>query len=1447
MNLEQFFNNLKSQGIQLRVMGNHLQIQSESEMIPPDIKAILDDFEEEIVLWLGGGDESPLGGLKLEFQYDPAGRYDPFPLSPLQRAYWVGRSGALALGDVGTHVYLELRCPELDISRLEAAWNRIIARHDMLRAIVTADGRQQVLAEVPAYSITAYSLPDSSPQEVEAHLATIRSEMDHQLLPVEHWPLFDIRATHLRRNADSEHASPQTLLHIGMDVFFCDFGSLLRVFEQWQHLYEEKPPEPPQAPSGPQFRDYILAEQALEHTSDFAKARDYWMARLPTFPRAPELPLARDPSQITQTRFHRRSAKVDANLWGRIKAQASERGLTANGILLAAFAEVLAYWSKNSAFALNLTFRSLQPIHPDVDRLFDQVVGDFTAISLLAIDCSGASPFEKRAQALQKTMWDDIQHRAFDGLRVLRELGRIRGESSGPLMPIVYTSGLGFNSTVGLEPFGEEVYGSSQTPQVWLDHVVIEKAGELKFSWNTVEDLFPPGLVADMFSAYCTLLERLALDPKTWQMVCPVSLPSYQQTLRDEVNATSAPISQELLHTLFLNQVDSNADRPAVIDSMRTLSYRELRDYANTLGHRLRALGARPGQLIAVLMEKGWEQVVAVFGILMSGAAYLPIDPTLPPERRNYLLDQGEVSFLLTQSRLSHQNALPEHIQVLGVDEVLPDASLALLPVVQTPEDLAYVIYTSGSTGMPKGVVIDHRGAVNTVLDINRRYRVGAEDRVLALSALTFDLSVYDIFGLLACGGAVVLPSPELRGDPAHWVELLVRHDITLWNTVPALLQMLVGYFGGDTSNHDTLRMIAPAQLRLAMLSGDWIPVTLPDQARQIWPKMEVHSMGGATEGSIWSIHYPIAQVDPAWPSIPYGKPLANQTFHVFDQNLQPRPTWVPGELYIGGIGVALGYWKDKAKTAERFLRDAQSGGRLYKTGDLGRYLPDGNIEFLGREDFQVKIRGYRVELGEIEAALLQHPDIKECVVDTVGNPKGHRQLVAYVVGPSAWTQQTATTQSNGPIIPDVHIPGDNTDTVSGLNLSNPIERMAFKLSEPGLRRDLGEIGVALPGNAFDDQRRSLYLSRQSHRRFLAEPLPLEKLGACLSCLAQMRLDGVPMPKYLYPSAGSLYPVQVYVHVKEGRVRDMAEGFYYYHPGRHELIAIDGKTPGSLDLSRLHVEANQIIAGHAAFSLFLVAEMRAIAPLYGRAARDFCLLEAGGISQLLMGQATHHHMGLCPIGILDERMIKDALDLNEHRILVHSLVGGEIDPACIGSWPQMPQDSAAHAKPAPAHWEETIQSYLAGKLPAYMVPSYFVALEKLPLGANGKVNRKALPAPHAGPKLDKLVAPENDMEAQLRTIVQEVLGHEHIGVTHNFFEMGADSVHLTQVLAKLHPIVERPILITELFKYPTIRALAQYLSRADEQTAHEIAAVADRRARAQSRRAARTQGRRSER
>ena len=1302
-----------------------------------------------------------------EVRADVAGRFEPFGLTDVQQAYWIGRTGGFELGNVACHLYVEYEALEIDVDRFAAAWRQIIDRHDMLRMVVDADGRQRVLEHVPPFSVRLYDWSAASAADAEAGIAKIRGRMSHEVRPTDRWPLYDLAVSQL---------PDRVRLHISWDIMVADAWSWNILLGEVAWLYAD--PAAALPPLAITFRDYLLAERSLQAGPRYDQAKAYWMDRLPALPPAPQLPLAAPPSSFSNPRFERRSRRIEAGRWGKIKARARQAGLTPAMALLTAYADVLGAWSRSRRFCLNLTLFSRYPLHPDVDRL----VGDFTSLTILEIDAGVRDCFEARARVVQARLWADLDHRLMGGVQVMRELAR-QHPDIGAVMPVVFTCGLrmtgdGAGETAAPAGLGEVVYALSQTPQVWLDHQVIELGGALQLNWDSVEGLFPPGLLDDAFAAYVDCIERLADDEAAWTGPRAPLMPPAQAELQAAANATAVQLPTGLLHRPFVEQAVAAPDAIALVCGDVRLTYGALLARSAALAHELVAAGAAAGRTVAIVMDRGWQQVVAALGVLMSGATYVPIDGGAPRRRIAQLIEDAAAFAVVTQPGLALDDMPALATLVVGAE--VP--AIAEPPEVETTAgDLAYVIYTSGSSGAPKGVMITHGAARNTIEAINRRFAVTAADSVLAVSSLTFDLSVYDLFGVLAAGGRIVLPDAAEARDPARWAALMARESVTVWSSAPQLMQLLVDHLEGWT---DLEALIA---LRLVMLSGDWIAVTLPDRIRARRPGVQVVSLGGATEASIWSIAYPIERTDPSWSSIPYGKPLANQRFLVLGDDLEPQPVWVPGQLHIGGAGLAEGYFGDPARTAASFFEHPRTGERLYRTGDLGRWLPDGNLEFLGREDLQVKVHGYRVELGEIEAVLSAHPEVEGCAVTAFGPARGPLRLVAYVVGdadsaalathlaeslpaymvPSAFVKLDALPLSpngkldrkqlpepgdrggaQGPAEADEDAPVpqsaeriaaivaevlelDGVDastslmslgvsSVEVIRIANRLEReLAFRpkiadvyrsptvaglarLYEAKAGADSGPVQIILDADerarfkrrqlgrrAFGEDRRvvlaateagATFREQRSFRRFSAAPVALETLGRLLGCLRQTELDGYP--KYLYPSAGGSYPVQVYLHVADCRVEGLDGGTYYHDPKAHGLVPL---VAGAEIPPEVHDPfVNRGIHASSAFSIFLVAAMDAIEPLYGAESRDFCLLEAGAMCQLLRQHAPQLGLGLCQIGGLDFAAVRQHFDLSQRHQIVHSLVGGAIDAQQLERWSPTEEVFAGEAAALPA-------------------------------------------------------------------------------------------------------------------------------------------------------------------
>ncbi|WP_437275954.1 amino acid adenylation domain-containing protein [Sorangium sp. So ce375] len=1354
MNVEELLDALGALGATLSVDDRgQIRCRAPRGAIAPELLAALREHKETLVARL-----SRRPSTFPAITPDPARRNEPFPLTDIQEAYWIGRSGALGLGEVDCHGYFEFdRVPGLDPAPLERALQRVIDRHDMLRAIITPEGAQRVLPETPPYRVAVLDLRRRPAEQAELALAAVRAEMSHQRFDPGRFPLFDVRVSLLPE---------RSRVHVSLDALLIDAASALRLFREWQECHDH--PEATRAPPALTFRDYRLAELALSEGPAARAARAYWFERLDELPPAPELP---ERSVTEPPRFVRRSARIDRASWERLKARAKEAAVTPSAAVCAAFAEVLADHARRPRFSLNLTLFRRLPLHPDVES----ILGEFTSTLLLAVDVPEA-PFRARARALQERMLRDLEHSQISGLEVLRELGRRRGTVGRQAMPVVFTSLLPSqgDAAPGL-PWawlGELVYSVTQTPQVSLDYQLLEDRGDLVVQWDSIDAGFPPGLIAAMFAEHHARLLALADDEAAWD-----ALATDRPLAHPEVQATDRSFPGGLLHELVAEQALRTPDALAVACGVSRLDYRELERRSNQLAHRLVRAGARRGDCVAVTLDKGVEQVIAALAVLKAAGAYVPVDPQWPDARRADVLERCGATIAVTSRELSATLSFSAALTIVCADDPALAGHPDVAPrVAQSADDLAYVIFTSGSTGTPKGVEIEHRGAVNTIQDINERLSVGPGDRVLALSALGFDLSVYDIFGLLAAGGAVVLPEPSMRMEPARWVELLVRERVTLWNTVPALLGVLV--------DHLDLRGEPPElSLRAVLLSGDWIPVGLPARIRAFAPGARLVALGGATEASIWSNAFEIGEISPSWSSVPYGRPLANQRMYVLGDRLEHRPVWAPGELYIGGVGLARGYRGDPARTAASFIRHPRTGERLYRTGDLGRLWPEGIIEFLGREDTQVKVAGHRIELGEIEAALQQHPAVRVAVAAAQGRPGEERRLIAFVVprdappsvaelrafladrlpaaflpaafyriasvplssngkvdrrallespgeslldaetrlplhgraapAPSSDAGVTATItrlaeevlKSGAPSLDDdlFRLGASSLDIFRLLNrleqtfgsrptmeavfrsprlrtlvdfyapapaapspeaadaahrprhelLGDAGARAAFKASERGLRRFADDTSFV----PLEARSQPAALARRSHRRFGLRPLPAATLGRLLSPLGRAEIDGVGRRRYA--SAGGLYPVQLYLHVKPGRVEGVQAGTYYYDPREHRLARLSAARQCH---PAMHARTNATAADEAALTLMLFADLAAIEPVYGELAPRFAAVEAGLMAQLLDEEAVRCGLGLCHLGVFDVERARQSFDLGPDHLLVLGLLAGPPDP-----------------------------------------------------------------------------------------------------------------------------------------------------------------------------------------
>ncbi|MCT7356650.1 amino acid adenylation domain-containing protein, partial [Streptomyces sp. 15-116A] len=610
--------------------------------------------------------------------------------------------------------------------------------------------------------------------------------------------------------------------------------------------------------------------------------------------------------------------------------------------------------------------------------------GEYTALSWLPREPDGRTVWQ-RAAVYQRLLAEDAEA---DGAPALTEQRRRAARGTGSSYPIVYTSVFDL-SDLPLPPGVTAGPWSTCTPDVSLDCVSLDDGDTLTVGWDAVPGDFPDGALQRAFDAFGALCRDLAADPPE----------EPGQRLRDlhAWNDTARPFpAVGPAHTYFEEQAKDRPGHIALRWRGGTLSYGALNAWANRIAWTLRDHGVGPETVVAVRTPRGPAMVAAVLGVLKAGGAYLPVDTRLPGQRVAAMLRTAEATLLLTADGAPPLTAV-EGVTCLPADRTrLPDSPERRLdpPHTAGEDNTAYIIFTSGSTGEPKGVTVRHRPVHNLLHWCRRLHGFGPEDTGLCVTSLGFDLSVFDILGLLGCGAGLYIADEEQQRDPELLLDVLVREPITFWNSAPTtlgqLLPLLPGYAGSPGTD----------DLRLVFLSGDYTPLPLPDAVRAVFRRAKIVSLGGATEATVWSNAFTVDEVDPGWRSIPYGRPGDNARYYVLDERLQPCPPGVEGDLYIGGDCLADGYRARPALTAERFVPDPFGlvpGARMYRTGDRALWDDTGLIHFRGRADHQVKIRGFRVEPGEIEHRLRQHEAVRDAVVLARTDPSGDRRLVAYV------------------------------------------------------------------------------------------------------------------------------------------------------------------------------------------------------------------------------------------------------------------------------------------------------------------------------------------------------------------------------------------------------------------------------------------------------------------
>ncbi|MFN6570019.1 non-ribosomal peptide synthetase [Dendronalium sp. ChiSLP03b] len=968
----EFLSLLNTLDIKIWIEDNQLRYRAPKGAMTAEIKQELKERKTEILAFL---QEAQTATQLTSIPLVPVSRDKDLPLSFAQQRMWF-----LDQLDGKSTFYNEsfqLRIVgKLCVTALEQSINEIIRRHEALRTNFSTVEGVPFQAIRPSLTIT---IPVVDVQNLTAaSVQQIITQEVSQSFDLGTDPL--IRATLLRQEPES-HLLILTMHHIIMDgwsmgVFFKELEVLYPAFTKG------KPYPLPELTI--QYADFALWQRQWLTKEVQKKQLDYWKQQLADAPPLLELPTdyPRPPVQTfagATTEF-----QIDAHLSSQLVALSQKSGVTLFMTLLTAFAVLLHRYSGQDDLCIGSPFANRDR------REIDSLIGFFVNTLVLRTQIAGNPTFSQLLEKVRSVVWDAHANQDIPFEQVVEALQPERSLGYNPLFQVSFV----------LENFSLdtiELPGISLTPEMVergtskfdLNLSMWETQKGLIGSWEYNSDLFEADTIARMISHFQTLLAAIVTNPHQKVGELPLLTEIEQQQLLLQWNNTQTDYpADKCIHQLFEQQAERTPDAVAVVFENKYLTYHELNSRANQLAYYLKSLGVGADVLVGLCVERSLEMVVGLLAILKAGGAYVPLDPEYPAERLSFMLADTQIKVLLTQEKL--REFLPGHqARVVCLDTDWNSISLANqdnLNSTVSAESLAYVIYTSGSTGIPKGVAVTHQAVNRLVLNTNY-IQLTADDRVAQAANIAFDAVTFEIWGALLHGAVLVIIAKSVLLIPEQLAVNIRSHKVSVLFLTTALFNQLA-----------SLVPQAFSSLKYLLFGGEavdprWVQEVLEKGA----PQHLLH-VYGPTENTTFSSWYLVEDLAATATTIPIGRPIANTQIYILDQHLQPVPVGVPGELYLGGVGLARSYLNRPELTNEKFITNPFDNSKLYKTGDLGRYLPDGNIEYIGRIDNQVKIRGFRIELGEIETVLSQHPQINSVVAIARQDSPGNKRLVAYIV-----------------------------------------------------------------------------------------------------------------------------------------------------------------------------------------------------------------------------------------------------------------------------------------------------------------------------------------------------------------------------------------------------------------------------------------------------------------
>ena len=872
--------------------------------------------------------------------------YEPFPMKDMQKAYLIGRRLEMELGGEPTHAYCEILCDEYDHKRFLDAVQKLIDRFEILRYKFNEDATQQLTEGKVTLNIPVSDISKLNCETQEKYLAKKREEVFEHKFDISTPPLiyFEVTLT----------GDGKAVIHFCHDGLVVDGWSheiLVRILDEFYCGCDSEIPKLKAS-----YRDYCEYLTELKTTEPYKQDREFWLKWSENMPDNPDMRLLKNADEIQNVKTRQVIRSFNGSIYEKLKEYAKKHNVSPFSILMTIYGKAVARCCGKQRFLLNIPMAKRPPIADDIWEM----IGECSGFMLYDFYNKADEKFIDAVKRNHGTLVELLDHDKYSGVEFVGELQqRFKGRI---VAPMVFTSTIDVAHTQTNKL--KKVYSKTHTSQVWIDAVLMHSDENIILIMDCVDEMIPyetGEFIADAFIAMIELLEK---DENELSNCVSVPLNKKSMDVINRINDTDKPLTQNTVGELLKESFERSPDNIAVIDETAEYSYKELYSLCGNIAGAIKDISANVG----VFMNRGYMAIAAEVACVLGNHPYMPIEPDMSPGEIAACIRNADIKLIITDSDNESKLSKVYEGKIIDILQIPQSESGEDNYRKAAPNDVAYIINTSGTTGIPKSICISNEGLAECLIETNRRFDIDQDDCVIAITNFCHDMSKFDIFGMLAAGGRIAVTSHDKQKDPVHWMQLIEKGNVTLWNSVPALLEMFLEY-GFDIPSS------AAANIRLIFSGGDWVRPALAQKAMNELKNCRFVSVGGPSETTLWNICHEVTKEDIADNIIPYGRPFPNTKYHILGENMELCPIGTEGTMYVEGIGVALGYIGNEEETEKKFIY--LNGKCLYNTGDRGYYREDGNIIFCGRNDLQIKINGKRIELSGISKQMESYEGVR--------------------------------------------------------------------------------------------------------------------------------------------------------------------------------------------------------------------------------------------------------------------------------------------------------------------------------------------------------------------------------------------------------------------------------------------------------------------------------------